>query len=34
MGKDYLKAAENSTESNVVFIENKPAFGRALLIYR
>ena len=30
MGKDCLKAAEKGTVSNVVFIENKPAFGRAL----
>ena len=34
MGKDCLKTAENWTVSNVVFIEKKPAFRRALLTNR
>ena len=34
MGKDCLKTAENWMVSNIVFIENKPAFWRALLTRR
>ena len=34
MGEDFLKTGENWKVSNILFIENKPAFRRALLTDR